>query len=264
MRESGVRGAQAGSAQDSIGVPSQAPKLKDLVIPAFKAPMHFKRSPLVGAPLQKRDVLLYFRGDVGLNREYQYSRRIRQTLYKLSAEQGWREKYQIYIGTKSMYEGDYGSHLMRSKFCLVAPGDGWSARAEDAILHGCIPFVIMDNVHAVFESVLDWSKFSIRINESDIARTPDILSAITDAQVEKMQQQLSKVWHRFAYASGPLHRNQLRTEFLANYKGKASEDWIQSSHPLRPRKAYPVKDDAFRTIIQWLYGRLMSNATGAL
>lgn len=32
-------------------------------------------------------------------------------------------------------------------------GDGWSSRAEDAILHGCIPLVIMDDVHAGVKSV---------------------------------------------------------------------------------------------------------------
>jgi hypothetical protein len=29
------------------------------------------------------------------------------------------------------------------------PGDGWSARLEDAVLHGCIPVIIIDNVHVV-------------------------------------------------------------------------------------------------------------------
>ena len=44
-------------------------------------------------------------------------------------------------------------------------GDGWSGRAEDAVLHGCIPVVIMDDVHAVYESILDWDGFAVRINE---------------------------------------------------------------------------------------------------
>ena len=51
---------------------------------------------------------------------------------------------------------------------LLPAGDGWSARAEDAVLHGCVPVVIMDRVHAVFEPELDWAAFSIRVNESDI------------------------------------------------------------------------------------------------
>lgn len=41
-------------------------------------------------------------------------------------------------------------------------GDGWSGRAEDSILHGCVPVVVMDEVHASWESLLDWSLFSLR------------------------------------------------------------------------------------------------------
>jgi Exostosin family len=44
-------------------------------------------------------------------------------------------------------------------------GDGWSPRAEDAILHGCIPMVVMDHVDPVFATILDWSEFSIRVRE---------------------------------------------------------------------------------------------------
>ena len=47
-------------------------------------------------------------------------------------------------------------------------GDGWSPRAEDAVLHGCVPVVVMDGVHAIFESLLDWRTFSIRVPESEI------------------------------------------------------------------------------------------------
>ena len=52
--------------------------------------------------------------------------------------------------------------------CLVPmdpAGDGWSGRAEDSVLHGCIPVVIMDEVHSVYESILDWDRFGVRINE---------------------------------------------------------------------------------------------------
>lgn len=44
-------------------------------------------------------------------------------------------------------------------------GDGFSPRAEDAVLHGCVPVVVMDDVDPVFSSVLDWSAFSIRVPE---------------------------------------------------------------------------------------------------
>lgn len=32
--------------------------------------------------------------------------------------------------------GDYSQLLASSIFCLVLPGDGWSARMDDATLHG--------------------------------------------------------------------------------------------------------------------------------
>ena len=44
-------------------------------------------------------------------------------------------------------------------------GDGYSSRAADSILNGCIPVVIMDDVDACFETVLDWSLFSVRVPE---------------------------------------------------------------------------------------------------
>lgn len=36
----------------------------------------------------------------------------------------------------------YGMELSQSRFCGVLPGDGWSGRMEDSILHGCIPVII--------------------------------------------------------------------------------------------------------------------------
>ena len=48
---------------------------------------------------------------------------------------------------------------------MPAAGDGWSPRAEDAVLHGCIPVVIKDDVDEVFATLLDWSTFAVRIAE---------------------------------------------------------------------------------------------------
>ncbi len=128
-----------------------------------------------------------------------YSRGVRQKLYKLSKEGGWREKHRIFILGPEEASGHQYSHLLsRSIFCLVAtgqrlscpiaavlspPGDGWSARAEDAVLHGCIPLIVMDNVHAVFESILELDDFSVRIKESAVEDIPSILGAFTGEQV---------------------------------------------------------------------------------
>lgn len=75
-------------------------------------------------------------------------------------------------------------------------GDGWSSRAEDAILHGCVPVVIMDNVHATYESILEWDLFGLRVRESALASLPAVLTAITEEQLARMQARLKRVWHR--------------------------------------------------------------------
>jgi Exostosin family len=46
-------------------------------------------------------------------------------------------------------------------------GDGWARRAEDAVLHGCIPVIIMDRVEEKFSNVVDYGAFSLRIAEVD-------------------------------------------------------------------------------------------------
>ena len=42
---------------------------------------------------------------------------------------------------------------------LTRTGDGWTTRVEDAMLHGCIPVLFMDNVVPIFGSI---------INEDDV------------------------------------------------------------------------------------------------
>ncbi len=64
------------------------------------------------------------------------------------------------------------------------------------MLHGCIPVVIMDNVHAVFESILDWDSFSLRVPENMTEHLPIILQAVPPDRIARMQRNLQQVWHR--------------------------------------------------------------------
>jgi hypothetical protein len=73
---------------------------------------------------------------------------IRQTIDKYVKNENWTQKYNVWYGRKDNSNGQsqhYSTMLMRSVFCLVLPGDGWSARFEDSVLHGCIPVIIQDN-----------------------------------------------------------------------------------------------------------------------
>ncbi len=123
-------------------------------------------------------------------------------------------------------------------------GDGWSPRAEDAVLHGCVPVVIMDRVHSIFESILDWPSFSLRLKEDQLAQLPELLLAVPPARLEAMQAALARVWHRFTYFSHPAIRQQLARSANMTLGGGNS----------RLKRA--LHNDAFHTILQWLAGRM--------
>eukprot|EP00798_Chlamydomonas_sp_ICE-L_P013248 gene13248-19085_t len=167
--------------------------------------------------------------------------------------------------------------MASSKFCLVLPGDGWSARAEDSILHGCIPVVIMDEVHAVYESMLNWTAFSIRINESSIPDVPQILLSIPEERVQRMQHCIQKIWHRFAYTAGPFMKAAHHNVRAANMKAASDPAFttiasvVSSAVGASPRSKaaqdvvlpeWPHQDDAFHTILQWLYSKIPDTRAG--
>ena len=51
-----------------MGRPCYDPR-RHLIVPELLPPSHFAQSPLLGGPPMERDILLYFRGDVGLHRQ---------------------------------------------------------------------------------------------------------------------------------------------------------------------------------------------------
>ncbi|KAK9909083.1 hypothetical protein WJX75_006916 [Coccomyxa subellipsoidea] len=227
---------------------------KDLIIPAFVPPARILPSPLTGAPEGPRPILLFFRGDVGLNRRPNYSRGIRQRLYALAKERQWRERHQIWIGTKEDILGGYPELLSSSMFCLVVPGDGWSPRAEDAMLHGCVPVVINDGVDQVFATVLDWEDFAVQIPESEMDFLPEILLSVSPSRLQLLQKGVRRVWHRFMYKAFPLFQR----EMLSLGAVDQQPDFGQYASQIDPRLLAQVgEDDAFATIMQRLYERMI-------
>lgn len=136
------------------GHPCYSPD-KDLVIPSFKPPSQHRSSPIHSSSDPSREILFSFIGELGRSgrRLPHYSRGIRQKLDRLSRQGEWLEKHKVLIEDRADIERaerkglippgikTYSDVMSRSKFCLVAPGDGWSSRAEDSILHGCLPVV---------------------------------------------------------------------------------------------------------------------------
>lgn len=92
------------------------------------------------------------------------------------------------------------SHPPRHHCCIFhfhpPAGDGYAQRLEDAILHGCLPVIIMDHVHVAFETLIDFAPFSIRVPEGQVHNLPSILLQVTYLEIKHMQRALARVWHR--------------------------------------------------------------------
>ena len=175
------------------------------------SPLKYYYSPLHGAPEHNRTMLAFFKGDLRIqDNRMIYSRGIRQKLTKLRMENQWWSKYKIWIGQnmpgdKEYKDFLYGEALASSIFCFVLPGDGWSGRFEDSIMHGCIPVIIQDEVDVSFESLFSINEFSIRIEQKDMEKIPEILQNISTEKVEKLQKGVKKVMNRYWYGSYTPH-----------------------------------------------------------
>lgn len=55
---------------------------------------------------------------------------------------------------------------------------------------------LQDNVHAVFESILDIDQFALRVKEDHVHDLPQILLAIPEEKIKRMQRRLARIWHR--------------------------------------------------------------------
>lgn len=233
---------------------------KDLVIPMWKTPKHLQRSPFVGGWPVEREILLFFRGDMGQNKPPAFSRGVRQKLYKVAKKENWRDKYAIYVGTKADNPGAYSTMMSQSKFCLVLPGDGWTGRAEDAVLHGCIPVIMIKGVHMPYENIIKWEQFSLHINEYDVYHLPKLLKAVSEERIRTMQANLVQVWQRFIFSTNKLairEFNDLRSKNFEKYPGMTNIAGSEWHGPLPgPFFGDYSENDAFQTIVMWLYGRI--------
>ncbi|GAX85634.1 hypothetical protein CEUSTIGMA_g13049.t1 [Chlamydomonas eustigma] len=235
---------------------------KDMVIPSFKSPFHIKDSPFLNAKPKERSIFLFFMGDVGRERTERgdnacrYSRCIRQTIDRLAQEGNWRKRFGVMYGARGDVKGDYSDLMSRSLFCLHLPGDGWSSRFEEAILHGCIPVIIMDNVSVPFEGVLDTDTFSIRITQANLRNLLTLLKGYSGHQIRAMQERITRVWHRYRYNSIAFARSNAKAIESQNLKERShmEKDVAKSAGS----EMLHEHEDAVTTIMQWLTSKMMT------
>ena len=105
---------------------------------------------------------------------------------------------------ESKYEADrerYFEYMSGSKFCAAAAGFGFSTRAYEASVAGCVPLVMQDGIEQAFEEILPWGDFALRMNDS-LSAIPTLrqtLLAIPEERVKRMRSVLYCVWPRFLW-----------------------------------------------------------------
>ncbi|KAL8142698.1 hypothetical protein V2J09_015730 [Rumex salicifolius] len=125
---------------------------------------------------------------------------------KLVSELADAEGVVIAEGTAGMAGKAAAQQGMRkSTFCLSPAGDTpSSARLFDAIVSGCIPVIVSDELELPFEGIIDYRKMALFISSSDALQPGWLLSylrSISPSKINEMQKHLAKYSRHFLYSS---------------------------------------------------------------
>ena len=181
-----------------------------------------------------RKILVFFWGqlawtDAGGKVDTSYSHGIRQNLKRLYKSDPLFVMHHVTReGAGSLEFQKYSGLLDRSVFCLSPAGFApWTKRLYEVIMHGCIPIIIADVLIMPFEKQLDWSKFSIRISENDLAtgKLKGLLTSLSKNKIVQMQQTLADMKEAMVYRF-PTSK-QIKTTWSSKHgKGNNAFDYI--------------------------------------
>ncbi|XP_059446439.1 probable glycosyltransferase At3g07620 [Corylus avellana] len=124
-------------------------------------------------------------------------------------EHQWRDDTEL--DSKRVWNDTAEGYLLlhdkvyRTKFCICTHGFPVNtALVADSIRYGCIPVIFTNYLDFPFSVIIDWTRFSIVVNEVDVSRLKNILNGIGEAQFSIMQDNLRKVQKNFQWNSPPL------------------------------------------------------------
>ncbi|XP_022743713.1 probable arabinosyltransferase ARAD1 isoform X2 [Durio zibethinus] len=178
--------------------PGQVSLEKDLILP-YVPNVDLCDRKCLSESESKRTTLLFFRGRLKRNA----GGKIRS---KLVAELTTAKDIVIEDGTAG--EGGKAAAqkgMRRSIFCLSPAGDTpSSARLFDAIVSGCIPVIISDELELPFEGILDYRKIAIFVSSTDAVQPGWLLrflKGISSTQIREMRKNLAEYSRHFVYSS---------------------------------------------------------------
>ncbi|KAI8565251.1 hypothetical protein RHMOL_Rhmol03G0244600 [Rhododendron molle] len=177
--------------------PGQVSLEKDLILP-YVPNVHLCDPKCLSESETNRKTLLFFRGRLKRNA----GGKIRS---KLGAELSGAEGVQIEEGTAGEAGKEAAQDGMRkSIFCLSPAGDTpSSARLFDAIVSGCIPVIVSDELELPFEGILDYRKIALFVSSSDAVQPGWLLTflrSISPSQIREMRTNLAKYSRHFLYS----------------------------------------------------------------
>ncbi|KAE8703491.1 putative beta-1,4-xylosyltransferase IRX10L [Hibiscus syriacus] len=136
-----------------------------------------------------RSIFVYFRGlfyDVGNDPEGGYYARGARA----AAWENFKDNPLFDISNEhptTYYEG-----MQRAVFCLCPLGWApWSPRLVEAVIFGCIPVIIADDIVLPFVDAIPWEEIGVFVNEKDVPNLDTILASIAPEVILRKQRLLS-------------------------------------------------------------------------
>eukprot|EP00276_Gloeochaete_wittrockiana_P003262 CAMPEP_0184643804 /NCGR_PEP_ID=MMETSP0308-20130426/629_1 /TAXON_ID=38269 /ORGANISM="Gloeochaete witrockiana, Strain SAG 46.84" /LENGTH=1088 /DNA_ID=CAMNT_0027071993 /DNA_START=157 /DNA_END=3423 /DNA_ORIENTATION=- len=172
---------------------------KDVVIPARTCNTHVLwdhyRDRNSIKPVLKRKLFVFFAGSSWQKATGHFLRaRIMCPSFASSFESS--------IIVKSIAKDKYINGINDAVFCLAPRGTtGFADRLQDIIWAGCIPVMLSDGTAFPYADLLDWQLFSVRVDERDFARVPEILKSVPKHRLQQMQANVLAVREAFLYAA---------------------------------------------------------------
>ena len=171
---------------------------KDIVIPGLEPEKAFWSGSLRKQKEVKRaKTFAYFRGTIANKLGKQYSKGIR-----IKMKEAFKDIKDV-VFTEQHSSCDktcYREEMRASTFCLCPRGwSPWTLRAYQALMVGCIPVIIADEIEFPYENSFDWRQVSIKIPEKRHLETIDILRSVPDDVVERKRKAMAKFWPSVAW-----------------------------------------------------------------
>ncbi|KAH7425627.1 hypothetical protein KP509_11G063400 [Ceratopteris richardii] len=160
-----------------------------IVIPPYAPPARIMAHLI--PPSTPRSIFAYFRGlfyDIGNDPEGgYYARGARASIWE-------NFKNNPLFDLSTEHPDTYYEDMQRSIFCLCPLGWApWSPRLVEAVVFGCIPVIIADDIVLPFADVIPWKEIGVFVAENDVPKLDEILTSLSAAEVLEKQKALEDV-----------------------------------------------------------------------